>query len=60
VPPNFTVRLAATGYAANRPSALSNARSLAASTFTTLVEITPLLVSKRICVPSRTTGSFAT
>ena len=26
VPPNFTARLAATGNAANRPSALSNAR----------------------------------
>jgi hypothetical protein len=33
VPPNFTPRLAATGNAANRPSALSNARSLAASAF---------------------------
>ncbi len=31
MPPNFTPRLAATGNAANRPSALSNARSLAAS-----------------------------
>jgi hypothetical protein len=34
VAPNFTARLAATGNAANAPSALNNARSLAASTFT--------------------------
>ena len=33
--PSRTARLATTGNAANRPSALSNARSLAASTFTT-------------------------
>jgi hypothetical protein len=33
-----TPRLAVTGNAANRPSALSSARSLAASTFTTLAE----------------------
>ena len=47
VPPNFTPRLAATGNAANRSAALSNARSLAASTFTTLAEIKPALVTKR-------------
>jgi hypothetical protein len=41
VPPNFTPRLAATGNAANRPSAFSSARSLAASTFTTLAELNP-------------------
>jgi hypothetical protein len=38
VPPNFTARLAATGNAANRPSPLSNARSLAAATFRNLAE----------------------
>jgi len=32
VPPSFTVRLAAMGSGANRPTALSNARSFAAST----------------------------
>ena len=48
VPPNFTPRLAATGNAANRPSALSNARSLTASNFTTLAEIKPAFVTKRI------------
>jgi len=47
VPPNFTARLAATSNATNRPSALSNARSLAASTFTTLAEIKPALVTER-------------
>ena len=47
VPPNFTPRLAATGNAANRPSALSNARSLAASTFTTLAEILARLVNEK-------------
>jgi len=47
VPPNFTARLAVTGNAANRPSALSNARSLADSTFTTLAEINPTLVTNR-------------
>jgi len=52
VPPNFTPRLAATGNAANRPFALSNARSLAASTFTTLAEIKPALVTKKICAAS--------
>ncbi len=41
--PSRTARLATTGNAANRPSALSNARSLAASTFTTrAVKILPL------------------
>jgi hypothetical protein len=33
VPPNFTPRLGDIGNGANRPSAFSNARSLAASTF---------------------------
>ena len=52
VPPNFTPRLVPTSRdnAANRPSALSNARSLAASTFTTLAEIKPAFVTKRTCV----------
>jgi hypothetical protein len=45
---------------ANRPSALSNARSLAASTFTTLAEIKPALVTKRTCVASLTTCSLVT
>jgi hypothetical protein len=39
VPPRFTPQLAATGNGANRPAALSNARSFAASTFTTVEEI---------------------
>ena len=45
-PPNFTPQTAVTGNAANRPSALSNARSLAASTFTTMAEIKPAPVIK--------------
>ena len=46
VPPSFTARLAATGNAANLPSALSNARSLAASTFTTLTGIKRVLATE--------------
>src|SRR6266566_1331078 len=56
--PNFTGRLVASGNAANSPSALSNARSLAASTFTTLAEINPALVTKRICAGSLNKCSF--
>ena len=37
--PNFTARLAATGSGMNLPSALSNARSFAASTFTTVASM---------------------
>ena len=51
VPPNFTERLAATGNGANRPSALSNARSFAASTFTTLAAMSPAPVTNRTCAP---------
>ncbi len=47
MPPCFIARLAATGNAANHPSALGKARSMAASTFTTLAEIKPALVTKR-------------
>ena len=38
VPPNFTARLAATGNGENLPSAFNNARSFAASTFTSFAE----------------------
>jgi hypothetical protein len=55
VPPRFTVRLAAMGSGANRPSAFNKARSLAASTCTTLASIKPALVSKRTFVASLTT-----
>lgn len=47
MPPSFTARLAAAGNAENYPSALSNAKSLAASTFTILADIKPVLVTKR-------------
>src|SRR6266568_1760432 len=60
VPPNFTARLAATGNGENLPSAFNNARSLAASTFTSLAEIKPALVTKRICAAFLTTRSFVT
>jgi len=56
--PNFTARLTVTGNAANRPSALSNARSLDASTFTTFAEIKPALLTKRTCAAPSTTCSF--
>jgi hypothetical protein len=36
VPPSFTVRLAAIGSGANRPTAFNKARSFAESTFTDL------------------------
>ncbi len=45
VPPSFTVRLAAIGSGANRPTAFNKARSFAASTFTTLAEINPTFTS---------------
>jgi len=53
--PSRIARLATTGNAANRPSALSNARSLAASTFTTLAAMIPALVTRRTCTASLTT-----
>jgi hypothetical protein len=46
VPPSFTVRLAAIGSGANRPTAFNQARSFAASTFTTVASINPAPVSK--------------
>jgi len=48
VPPNFTVRLAAMGSGANRPTALSNTRSFAASTFTTVAAIKPAPVTNEL------------
>jgi hypothetical protein len=45
VPPSFTVRLAAIGSGANRPTAFNQARSFAASTFTT--DLFPLSARKR-------------
>ncbi|HEX7571187.1 MAG TPA: hypothetical protein VF492_11855 [Verrucomicrobiae bacterium] len=46
VPPNFTPRLAATGNGVNLPTTLSNAKSFAASTFTTVASINPAPVMK--------------
>jgi len=55
VPPRSPVRLAAMGKHANRPSTFNKARSLAASTCTTLASIKPALVSKQTFVASLTT-----
>jgi hypothetical protein len=45
VPPSFTVRLAAIGSGANRPTAFNKARSFAASTFTTKMKVKPVLAA---------------
>src|ERR1017187_9285349 len=46
VPPSFTVRLAAIGSGANRPTAFNKAKSFAASTFTTVASTKPALAVK--------------
>ena len=55
VPPNCADRLDEMGNGENFPSALSKARSFAASTLTTLASIKPALVSKRTFAASLTT-----
>ena len=55
VPPSFTMRLAAIGSGANRPTAFNQARSFAASTFTTVASIKPAPVSKRTLAAPLTT-----
>lgn len=58
VPLNFTTRLAAASNQANRLYALSNARPLAVSIFTTLAGIKLVLVTKRTCVAFLTMRAF--
>ena len=60
VAPSRTPRLKTTGNAPNSPSAFSSAKSLAASTFTTLAEMMPDSVSSRTCVPSPATCLLVT
>ena len=55
VAPSRTPRLVMTGNAVNFPSALSNARSLALSTFTTFAAIGRAAVTNRTVAPSPAT-----